>query len=75
MDGFARGTKLRMVPRAGLDTLDIDVPDLATQRRIVALDALAERERALAVLAADKRRQLTRLLLGNRAKWTRSDPE
>ena len=71
-DSFARGTKLRMVPRAGLDALNIDVPDLETQRRIVALDALAERERALAVLAADKRRQLTRLLLGNRARRARS---
>lgn len=70
-DAFARGTKLRMVPRASLDTLDIDVPDLETQHSIVALDALAERERALAVLAADKRRQLTRLLLGNRAKRPR----
>ena len=67
-DSFARGTGLRMVPRSSLDTLDIDVPDLETQRKIVAIDALAERERALVVLAADKRRQLTSLLLADRAK-------
>lgn len=67
-DRFARGTGLRMVPRSSLDTLDIDLPDLETQRKIVALDALAERERALSVLAADKRRQLTSLILADRAK-------
>ena len=67
-DSFARGTGLRMVPRSSLDALDIDVPDLETQRKIVAIDALAERERALVVLAADKRRQLTSLLLADRAK-------
>lgn len=66
---FARGTNLRMVSRASLDTLDIDVPDLETQRSIVALDALAEREHALSVLAADKRRQLISLILSNHAKY------
>ena len=74
-DSFARGTGLRMVPRSSLDALDIDVPDLETQRRIVAIDTLAERERTLSVLAADKRRQLTSLLLGNHAKYTRSGTE
>ena len=67
-DSFARGTGLRMVPRSSLDTLDISLPDLETQRKIVAIDALAARERALSVLAADKRRQLTSLLLADRAK-------
>ncbi len=57
-----------MVPRSSLDTLDIDVPDLETQRKIVTIDALAAREQALAVLAADKRKQLTSLLLADRAK-------
>ena len=71
-DSFARGTKLRMVPRASLDALDIDVPELETQRKIVAIDALAERERALSVLAADKRRQLTGLILADRAKDRRT---
>ena len=71
-DSFARGTNLRMVPRASLDALDIDVPELETQRKIVAIDALAERERALSVLAADKRRQLTGLILADRAKDRRT---
>ena len=67
-DRFARGTGLRMVPRSSLDALDIDLPDLETQRKIVALDALAEHERALSVLAAERRRQLTSLLLADLAK-------
>ena len=71
-DSFARGTNLRMVPRTSLDALDIDVPELETQRKIVAIDALAERERALSVLAADKRRQLTGLILADRAKDRRT---
>jgi len=33
---------------------------------------LKSSQRALTVLAADKRRQLTRLLLGNRARQARS---
>lgn len=70
-DSFARGTGLRMVPRSSLDALDIDVPDLETQHKIVAIDALAAREYALSVLAADKRRQLISLILGNHAKQLR----
>ncbi len=70
-DSFARGTGLRMVPRSSLDALDIDVPDLETQHKIVAIDALAAREHALSVLAADKRRQLISLILGNHAKQLR----
>ena len=74
-DRFARGTGLRMVPRSSLDALDIDVPDLETQRKIVALDALAEHEQALSVLAAEKRRQLTSLILADRAKDLCTGPE
>ena len=62
-DRVARGTTMRMVPRAGLEILEISVPPIDTQRRIVAIDALAEREWSLAILAADKRRALNRLLL------------
>ena len=72
-DSFARGTGLRMVPRSSFDALDIDVPDLETQRRIVAIDALAEHERALSFMVADKRRQLTSLLLAERAKAMHRD--
>ena len=67
-DRTARGTRLRMVPKSSLDGLEIDVPDLETQHRIVAIDCLAERERALSVLAAEKRRELISLVLVDRAR-------
>ncbi len=72
-DSFARGTNLRMVPRASLETLELHVPDIETQRRVVAVNALAERERTLSVLAADKRKVLTNLILVQRASGT--DPD
>jgi hypothetical protein len=67
-DRTARGTRLRMVPKSSLDELEIDVPDLETQHRIVAIERLAERERALSVLAAEKRRELISLVLVDRAR-------
>lgn len=70
-DTAARGTTIRMVPKASLDDLHIDVPDLATQRRIVVVDDLAARERALTHLLADTKRDLTNRLLAERAKGKR----
>lgn len=69
-DVGARGTNMRMVPRSSLDTLEVDVPDLATQRAIAAVDGLADRERDLAVRVADLRRQTVALILGDRARKT-----
>ena len=71
-DVAARGTSIRMVPKASLDDLHIDVPDLGTQRRIVMVDALAAREHALTHLLADTKRDLTNRLLAERAKGKRS---
>jgi hypothetical protein len=71
-DTAARGTSIRMVPKASLDDLDIDVPDLETQRRIVAVDALAAQEHALTHLLANTKRDLTNRLLAERAKSKRS---
>ena len=67
-DAAARGTSIRMVPKASLDSLCIDVPDLETQRRIVAVDGLAAREAALVNLLSEKKRELTNRLLAERAK-------
>ena len=72
-DRVARGTTMRMVPRSGLEILEISVPSIETQRRIVAIDALAERERTLAILAADKRRTITGKILYDQATGTNSD--
>ena len=62
-DRFARGTNLRMIPRAVLTGLEVTLPGLEVQRSVVALDALARRERTLSIRAAEERRQLyTRIL-------------
>ncbi|MFN3688789.1 restriction endonuclease subunit S [Salinarimonas sp.] len=70
-DSAARGTNIRMIPRSSLDDLELDVPDIETQGKIVVVDALAERERELTQLAADTRRKMISLLLVERANSTR----
>ena len=65
LDSAARGTSMRMIPKTSLDALELDIPDLATQRTIVEADRLAERERELATRAAEKRRQLIAMTLSS----------
>lgn len=64
----AQGTSLRMIPMAVLENLDIAVPDLPTQRRIVELNALARQEGRLLRELAARREQLVRTILGEAAK-------
>lgn len=73
LDVTARGTNIRMIPRSSLDDLEIDVPDLETQKKIVAVDRLAERERELSLFAAEKRRKMMGLILVERANSMRPD--
>lgn len=70
-DNTARGTNIRMIPRSSLDDLVLDVPDIATQKIIVAVDALAERERELSQIAAETRRKMMSLILVERASRMR----
>ena len=70
-DSAARGTNIRMIPRSSLDDLELDVPDIELQEKIVVVDALAERERELTQLAADTRRKMISLLLVERANSMR----
>ena len=70
-DSAARGTNIRMIPRTSLDDLELDVPDIATQKMIVAVDALAERERKLSQLAAEARKKMMSLILVERASRMR----
>ena len=63
----AQGTSLRMIPMAALEDLDIAVPDLQTQRRIVELDALARQEGQLLRRLAALRGQLVSAILGEAA--------
>jgi hypothetical protein len=64
----AQGTSLRMVSRATLEKLQIAVPDLETQQRILQVDALAERERELAQQLTLKHYQLIHRVLVERAQ-------
>ena len=62
-DTVARGTSIRMIPKSSLDELQIVVPSIPIQQRIVMLDKLAERENELALNIAEKRRNLMRLII------------
>jgi len=64
----AQGTSLRMVSRATLEKLQIAVPDLETQQRILQVDALAERERELAQRLTLKHYELIHRILVERAQ-------
>lgn len=62
-DKYARGTRLRMIPKHCLDDLEVPLPDLATQRMIVEIDSLARRERVLTEQLADMKVKLIGLTL------------
>lgn len=70
-DLAARGTNIRMIPRSSLDDLNLEIPDIETQAKIVAIDALAEQERALALLVAETRRRMLSMILVERANRLR----
>lgn len=70
-DLAARGTNIRMIPRSSLDDLNLEIPDIETQTKIVAIDALAEQERALALLVAETRRRMLSMILVERANRLR----
>ena len=57
-DRFARGTNMRMIPRGALADLEVILPALSVQSSVIALDALARRERTLSIRAAEERRRL-----------------
>lgn len=68
LDSSAQGGSLRMVSKSALDGLRIDVPDLASQQRIVAAASLARREAALSASLAEKQLTLTTIALAEAAK-------
>jgi len=74
LEADARGTNLRMIPRFSLDQLEIDLPDLKTQKRIAKVDDLARRERALSIELAQTRANLLARALHERANQTHPIP-
>lgn len=68
LSGEAQGTSVRMISVAALENLEIAVPDLATQRQIIELNALGQLEERLLQQLAARRKQLLTTLLGEAAK-------
>lgn len=54
-DKCAQGTNIRMISMECLANLELELPDLATQRRIVEVDRLSRREQELTVQLAAAR--------------------
>lgn len=50
-----RGTHMPLVPKSAFEDMPIDIPDIATQRTIIELDNLLEKERSLLYKLQDKR--------------------
>jgi hypothetical protein len=71
-DKAAQGTNLRMISRADLEALPIDVPDLSTQERIIEIERLAADERRLSLQLLDMRRRLLAAKLRGLAQTNRS---
>lgn len=63
LDSRARGTKLRMIPRGGLEKIPINIPPLNIQHMVVEVDRLSAREERLLRELADKKREFTRCTL------------
>ena len=64
----AQGSIIRTIPVRALEGLDIAVPDIPTQRRIVALDALMRREKQLLRRLAERRERLFGAILERAAR-------
>jgi len=52
-----RGTHMPMVPKSAFENLPIDIPDIETQKTIIKLDTLLEKERSLFGQLQEKRTQ------------------
>jgi len=73
-DVGAQGQSLRMISRACLEALEVDLPDLATQRAVVALDALSRAEARLATRLAELRQRRLSILLAAAARRHAMEP-
>jgi hypothetical protein len=70
-DSEAQGTNMRMIPKAVLEQLEVPLPDLETQSLIVSVHKLAKREGSLLRDLADRREQLSSIILAERARDAR----
>ncbi|MDW3224186.1 MAG: restriction endonuclease subunit S [Paracoccaceae bacterium] len=67
-DSEAQGTSMRMIPKTVLEQLEVPLPDLETQARIVSIHKLARIEGSLLRNLADRREQLSSIILAERAR-------
>lgn len=68
---LAEGTSVRMISAEALKALDVPLPSLAAQQRIVVAAALAAREQSLmARIAAQRQRLTTHILMQHAQKAT-----
>lgn len=68
---LAEGTSVRMISKDALQDLDIPLPSIARQRKIVDVAVLAQREQALMADIAAQKKRLTEGVLMRYAKNTR----
>ena len=68
LEASSQGGNMRMVSKAALQELTFDVPDLATQRSIVAVANLAQREAALTASLAEMHLSFATLALADAAR-------
>ena len=68
---LAEGTSVRMISKDALQDLDVPLPSLARQRRVVDVAALAQREQALLVDIAAQKKRLAEGVLMRYAKNSR----
>jgi hypothetical protein len=68
LDEKAQGGGLRMVAKSALETLEIALPDMQTQQRIIELAHLARQERDLLQALSSKRFSLNTALLSRSAR-------
>jgi len=68
IDALSRGSNIPFVSSADLGEIRIPLPPVETQRRLVALAGLVERERDLAQRLAERRLTLTYAIMGRAAQ-------
>jgi hypothetical protein len=67
LDADAQGTNLRMVPKSSLEALDIDVPPIETQAKLMEIHRLIEQELVLSRQLATLRREFRAHIIGEAA--------
>jgi hypothetical protein len=72
--GGAQGQNLRMIPRPCLESLAMDLPNLAAQRTIVTVGELSDREARLAIRLANLKHQRIAAALADAARRHAMEP-